>query len=70
MTIPELIARLPLMREWFPREIQQDWSLEEWDRSMRACERRVMAALDKWRDENQSVKKENEHNTSTSRTFH
>jgi hypothetical protein len=61
MTVPELIARLPLMGEWFPREIQQDWSLEEWDRRMRAVERRVMAALDKWREENQSAKKENDH---------
>ena len=29
MTIPDLIERLPLLREWFPKEIQVDWSMDE-----------------------------------------
>jgi hypothetical protein len=44
----------------FPKEIVQDWSLEEYTAAQRACERRVWQALTKWRQENESVKKENE----------
>jgi len=29
MTIPELIRRLPALREMFPKEIQMDWSMDE-----------------------------------------
>jgi hypothetical protein len=54
MTIPELIERIPALREFFPKEIVQDWSLEEFTTAQRAVERRVMAALDKWKEENDS----------------
>jgi len=60
MTLPELIQRLPQMREFFTQFIELDWSLEECSTAQRACERRVWQALAKWRQENESAKKEND----------
>ena len=51
MTSTEFIQRLPAMREFLPQPIIQEWTIEEYRAGMRALERRLLAALDRWRGE-------------------
>jgi len=53
MTVTDLIRKLPLLGEPFPHEIVQDWSLEEWDKSMKAQRERTLAGLDEWIKKNE-----------------
>jgi hypothetical protein len=49
MTVPDLLQRLPMLREIFPTSIIQEWSIEEYQVGMRALERHLLAALERWR---------------------
>jgi hypothetical protein len=49
MTVPDLLQRLPMLREIFPTPIIQEWSIEEYQVGMRALERHLLAALERWR---------------------
>lgn len=49
MTPSELIQCLPRLREIFPTPIIQEWSVEEYQAGMRALERHLLAALERWR---------------------
>jgi len=53
MTVADLIQRLPLLGEFFPEEIVQEWSVDEYVAAQRACERRVWEALEIWKEENE-----------------
>jgi hypothetical protein len=57
MTVADLIQRLPLLREYFPQPIVQEWSLAEVMKSAQAQQERTLAALETWRE--QSLKIEN-----------
>jgi hypothetical protein len=57
MTPSQLLQRLPALREMFPTPIIQEWSLEEYRAGLRALDKRLLAALDRWREENDSVER-------------
>jgi hypothetical protein len=48
MTVQDLLLRLPAMREIFATPMQMEWSIEEYRRSARALDKRLLAALDRW----------------------
>jgi hypothetical protein len=50
MTSSELLQRLPALRELFPQPIQQEWSIEEYRAGMKELDKRLLAALDKWKE--------------------
>jgi hypothetical protein len=49
MILPDLLNKLPALREIFPTPIIQEWSVEEYQAGMRALERHLLAALERWR---------------------
>jgi hypothetical protein len=51
MTTPDLLQRLPRMREMFPQPIVQEWSLAEYLVGMKKQEEAMLAGLDKWKAE-------------------
>lgn len=53
MTSSELIQCLPRLREIFPARIIQEWSIEEYQAGMRALEKQLLDALERWRAENE-----------------
>ena len=49
MTTPELIQRLPALREFFPREIQMDWPVAEFLRAQQQQRASTWKGLAAWR---------------------
>lgn len=52
MTLPNLIKSLTSLREIFPREVQMKWSMADYLTAAKEQEERTLAALDRWKEEN------------------
>jgi hypothetical protein len=48
MTPSQLREHLPSLREIFPSHIQMEWSSQEYLRSAKDLNRRLLTALDRW----------------------
>jgi hypothetical protein len=49
MTTPELLQRLPRLREFFPQELVLEWPVPEVLRAEKQQRAATLAALDRWR---------------------
>ena len=54
MTLTELHQCLPQLREIFPKPIVQEWSIAEYLAGMKALDKRLPAALDRWKEGNEN----------------
>jgi hypothetical protein len=52
MTVADLIRdTLPRLKEFFPEQVVQEWTLAEYLRSGKRVQERALAGLDAWRAE-------------------
>jgi hypothetical protein len=52
MTVADLIRDyVPRLKEFFPEQVQMEWSLDEYLRSGKRVRDRALARLDRWRKE-------------------